>query len=153
MWRVFPLVLLVAFVAACGGITATTAPSPTVAAPSPTPTPSPTTDPACDSDNLRAVLRDIDDYTTRGAFEVKPKTPLEARDVYRWRFGLNSVENAAELQLYKAAKSAGDAVADWTRQDPGSLAQRINALTIQLAAKTLAIECRVHDEYAFSRIE
>jgi len=151
MRRVFPLVLLAALMTGCGTTTPAAAPSPTIATPSPTPTP--TTDPACDSDDLRAFLRDIDDYTTRGAFEVKPETKLATRDVYRWRFALSSIENAAELQLYKAAKSVGDAVADWTRQDPGSLAQRINALTIQITAKTLAIECRVSDEYAFSRIE
>jgi len=151
MRRVLPFVLLAALLAGCGA--AAPPPTPTAPSPTPTPTPSPATDPACDSDDLRAFLRDIDDYTTRGAFEVKPKTKLVASDVYRWRFALTGIEGAAELQLYKAAKSAGDTVAEWISQDPGSLAQQINAMTIQITARTLAIECRVSDEYGFSRIE
>lgn len=144
-------VMTALLVAGCGGTEKPTA----VAAPqSPTPssTPSPTGDPACSLPELDKFLREIDAYTKRGAFEVEPKSRINPDKVFGWRLALGRVEGEAELKVYKAAVSAREAVQDWGSQDPGSLAQKISAMSIQLSAKTLAMTCHVHDRYRFSKL-
>ncbi|MEU4224234.1 hypothetical protein AB0F17_08070 [Nonomuraea sp. NPDC026600] len=128
-------------------VTATVAASPTISA-----SPSPTGDPACESKDLDKFLREIDAYSKRGAFDTKPKIRLNPDKVFGWQIALGAVKADADLKLYKIAASAKEAVDDWPSLTPGSLAQRATTLTIQLSAKTLAMTCRIHDRYEFSKL-
>ncbi|MFE3452349.1 hypothetical protein ACFXJ8_25845 [Nonomuraea sp. NPDC059194] len=115
-------------------------------------TPKPSTDPACAMKELRLFLTEIDDYADRGAFEVGSKTRIKEGDVFGWGLALSAIEREADLKLYKVVKDANDSVKDWLSQQPGSFAQRVNAMTIHITASTLALTCRVHQQYAFTRV-
>lgn len=150
MRRILPFALLAALAAGCSSTNVAAPPSAATSSP---PSPTPTADPVCSSSELRAFLSEIDRYTARGAFEVEPRVKLARGDVSKWSLALGSIEHDAELKAYKATKDASDAVQEWLGQDPGSLAQKIDGMSIQTTAKTLALECGVSDDYAFSRIE
>ncbi|WP_147944528.1 hypothetical protein [Microbispora sp. CSR-4] len=158
MRRALVLAALTAALTACSTTPTTAAapadsPAPAIATSTTVASPTPTVDPACASEDLDTYFREIDAYTRRGAFDVEPKARLSWGRVAGWRLALGKVESDAELDLYKAAKSADEAVDDWLGADPGSLAQTITAMSIQMTAKSLAITCRVHNNYEFSKID
>lgn len=143
-----------ALVAACGTGTAaapapTTTPTPAAATASPTPT----RDPACALDEMRAFLASVDRYHARGAFKVNPDARLKTEDVERWFFQIGAIERAADLKVYKTVNGLRDTVNGWLLAEPGSFSQRIRGTTIGIAAHTLALECGVHNDYAFSRLD
>ncbi|MEV6865427.1 hypothetical protein AB0M44_31025 [Streptosporangium subroseum] len=151
MRRVAPLALLIALTAGCSEPTTATALAPITATSSPASTPSPTADPACATEQLQAFLADIELYTNRGAFEDKPKVQLRLTDVYKWKFQLGMAEGLADFQVYKTILSAKEAVESWLGEEADSSVRPIIRLTIHITAQTLATQCGVAEDYAFSR--
>lgn len=150
--RTLIAIAALALTTACGTSTAAApAPSTTPTPAAATASPTPTRDPACELDEMRAFLESVDRYHAQGALKIRPKTPLKTEDVQRWSFQVAAIERAADLQLYKTAAGLRETISGWLLAEPGSFVQRAGGVTIGISAGSLALECGVGDDYAFSR--
>lgn len=134
-------------------VTATPPPAPTQQSSqaAPTDTGSPEThDPACDMPEVANALYWVEQSYKQGAMNLKGPARLDRTEAAVWLLALGRVEDAAELQVYKATVKTRDSLNGYLGSPEGSQAARGWAYSVRVSMAHLAQSCGIELAYTFA---
>lgn len=114
------------------------------------PAPSDASDPACDMPEVANVLYWVEQSYAKGALDLTGTVEPDRTEAVVWLLALGRVEDAAQLDLYKATVKAKDNLQGFLDSPAGSKAALGWAYGMRVSMAHLAQSCGIEAAYTFA---